>query len=88
MMFMPPSGRRPHIRTAAWAAINQRVAVSIRNLGADIAKNCVDCHMQVQDSDVIVSNVAGKQVKMRIRNHWIKVYAAPAGNLPAPQNLR
>jgi len=55
-------------------------------LGPDIAKNCVDCHMQVQDSDVIVSNVAGKQVKMRIRNHWIKVYAAPAGNLPAPQN--
>jgi hypothetical protein len=45
-------------------------------LGADIAKNCVDCHMQVQESDVIVSAVGGKQVKMRIRNHWIKVYPA------------
>lgn len=57
-------------------------------LGADIAKNCVDCHMQVQDSDVIVSNVAGKQVKMRIRNHWIKVYAAPLSTLQAPQRLQ
>lgn len=46
-------------------------------LGAEIAKNCIDCHMQVQESDVIVSNVAGKQVKMKIRNHWIKIYAAP-----------
>jgi hypothetical protein len=51
-------------------------------LGQDIAKNCVDCHMQVQDSDVIVSNVAGKQVKMRIRNHWIKIYAPPAAYPP------
>ena len=45
-------------------------------LGGEIEKNCVDCHMQVQESDVIVSAVGGKQVKMRIRNHWIKVYPA------------
>jgi len=43
-------------------------------LGQDIAKNCVDCHMPVQDSNVIVSNVSGKQFRMRIRNHWIKIY--------------
>jgi hypothetical protein len=49
-------------------------------LGPDIAKNCIDCHMQVQESDVIVSNVASKQVKMRIRNHWIKIYAHPPSN--------
>ncbi len=54
-------------------------------LGQDIARNCVDCHMQVQDSDVIVSIVDGKQVKMRIRNHWIKVYAAPLTSLQASQ---
>ena len=48
-------------------------------LGQEIVKNCVDCHMPVQDSNLIVSNIvsqgAGKQVKMPIRNHWIKVYA-------------
>jgi Cytochrome c554 and c-prime len=43
--------------------------------GAEIAKNCVDCHMPVQDSNVIVSSVDGKEVKMRVRSHWIKVYA-------------
>jgi len=32
------------------------------------------------------AKVAGKKVKMRIRNHWIKIYAAPDGNSPAPQN--
>jgi Cytochrome c554 and c-prime len=56
-------------------------------LGKDIARNCVDCHMQVQDSDVIVSIVDGKQVKMRIRNHWIKVYPASLSSLQAPQHL-
>jgi hypothetical protein len=49
-------------------------------LGQDIVKNCVDCHMPVQDSNLIVAKVTsqagGKQVKMPIRNHWIKVYAA------------
>ena len=44
-------------------------------LGQEIVKGCIDCHMPVQESDVIVSNVGGKQVKMQIRNHWIKVYA-------------
>ena len=48
-------------------------------LGQEIAKNCIDCHMPVQDSNLIVSNVGGKQIKMRIRNHWIKVYADSAG---------
>jgi hypothetical protein len=44
-------------------------------LGPKIRENCIDCHMPVQDSNVIVSDVKGKQVKARIRNHWIKVYA-------------
>jgi len=48
-------------------------------LGQELAKNCIDCHMPVQDSNLIVSNVGGKEIKMRIRNHWIKVYADAAG---------
>jgi hypothetical protein len=48
-------------------------------LGQDITKNCIDCHMPVQDSNLIVSNAGGKQIKMRIRSHWIKVYVEAAG---------
>jgi hypothetical protein len=44
-------------------------------LGAKIRENCVDCHMPVQDSNLIVADLKGKQVRARIRNHWIKVYA-------------
>ncbi|MGB9405604.1 MAG: multiheme c-type cytochrome [Candidatus Acidiferrales bacterium] len=44
-------------------------------LGAKIRENCIDCHMPVQDSNLIVSDLDGKQVKARIRNHWIKIYA-------------
>lgn len=44
-------------------------------LGAKIRDNCIDCHMPVQDSNLIVSDLNGQQVKARIRNHWIKVYA-------------
>lgn len=43
-------------------------------LAAKLRENCIDCHMPVQDSNLIVSDLDGKQVKARIRNHWIKVY--------------
>ena len=46
-------------------------------LGARIRDNCIDCHMPVQESNLIISNVNGKQIKARMRNHWIKVFAAP-----------
>jgi hypothetical protein len=49
-------------------------------LGAKIRQNCIDCHMPVQDSNLIVSDLNGEQVKARIRNHWIKVY--PTGQNP------
>jgi hypothetical protein len=48
-------------------------------LGEKIRETCIDCHMPVQDSDLIIANVSSareKQVKARMRNHWIKVYAA------------
>lgn len=47
-------------------------------LGAKIRENCIDCHMPVQESDLIIADLDGKQVKARMRNHWIKVYPAAA----------
>ena len=49
-------------------------------LGTKIRENCVDCHMPLQESDLIISNTAEKQVKARMRNHWIKVY--PGAQVP------
>jgi hypothetical protein len=43
-------------------------------LGPKIADNCIDCHMPVQQSKAIVTNSKGKQIRARVRNHWIKVY--------------
>ena len=43
-------------------------------LGAKIRENCIDCHMPLQNSNLIVSNLNAEQFKARIRNHWIKVY--------------
>lgn len=43
-------------------------------LGEGIATRCIDCHMPVQDSHLIVSADNGRQVNARVRNHWIKVY--------------
>lgn len=49
-------------------------------LGEKIASRCIDCHMPVQDSHLIVSDDNGRQVSAHIRDHWIKVY-------PGTQNL-
>jgi hypothetical protein len=46
-------------------------------LGARIRDNCIDCHMPEQESNLIISKVNGKQIKARMRNHWIRMYAAP-----------
>ncbi len=43
-------------------------------IGTKIAVGCIDCHMPVQQSNAIVSDSSGKQIKARVRNHWIKVY--------------
>jgi Cytochrome c554 and c-prime len=43
-------------------------------LGAKIRENCIDCHMPVQESDLIIANEGKTQIKARMRNHWIKVY--------------
>jgi hypothetical protein len=43
-------------------------------LGEQIASRCVDCHMPIQQSNLIVSDSNGKQVRAKVRSHWIKVY--------------
>ena len=35
---------------------------------------CVDCHMPLQPSTVIVANQVGGQFHVNVRTHWIKVY--------------
>ena len=49
-------------------------------LGHKIASDCIDCHMPVEATNVIVSDTAGKEVRARMRNHWIKVY--PDARMP------
>jgi hypothetical protein len=43
-------------------------------MGAQIASKCVDCHMPNQQSNLIVSDSNGREVKATVRTHWIKVY--------------
>jgi hypothetical protein len=60
-----------------------------KSLGHRIANNCINCHMPVEETNVIVSKSAGQVVHAKMRNHWIKVYANTrlpenAGSPPAP----
>ena len=43
-------------------------------LGPSIQKKCVDCHMPVQRTNVIVATTAGQRIQATMRTHWIKVY--------------
>jgi hypothetical protein len=43
-------------------------------LGEKITGSCVNCHMPVQASNLIISNSNGKQTKAMVRSHWIKIY--------------
>ena len=45
-----------------------------RKIGGQIADKCVDCHMPNQQSNLIVSDSNGRQVRPKVRTHWIKVY--------------
>lgn len=44
-------------------------------LGHQIVDKCIDCHMPVEETNVIVSQTAGEVVHAKMRNHWIRVYA-------------
>jgi predicted CXXCH cytochrome family protein len=45
-----------------------------RTLKDKIVSGCVDCHMPVQASNLIISNSNGKQASAMVRTHWIKIY--------------
>lgn len=45
-----------------------------RKIGASIVKDCINCHMPIEETNVIVSKTAGKVLRAKMRNHWIKVY--------------
>ncbi|HTY83219.1 MAG TPA: multiheme c-type cytochrome [Silvibacterium sp.] len=51
-----------------------------KTMGHKIANDCIDCHMPVEPTNVIVSDTAGKEVRAKMRNHWIKVY--PGAHMP------
>ena len=51
-------------------------------MGHQIVDKCIDCHMPLEQTNVIVSQTAGEVVHATMRNHWIRVYAntmLPAG---------
>ena len=43
-------------------------------LGKAISSNCVDCHMPLQESELLVSDTNGKKLKPLVRNHQIGIY--------------
>jgi hypothetical protein len=45
-----------------------------KTMGRGIAKNCIDCHMPVEQTNAIVSETADKVIRTTMRTHWIKVY--------------
>ena len=46
-----------------------------KKMGHQIADKCIECHMPVEETSVIVSQTARQLVRAKMRNHWIKVYA-------------
>ena len=42
--------------------------------GQAIVGRCVDCHMPLQSSNLIVSALEGQSKQAQVRSHWIKVY--------------
>jgi hypothetical protein len=42
--------------------------------GKQIASNCIDCHMPVQASNLLVLDADDTTLKAKVRNHWIRVY--------------
>jgi Cytochrome c554 and c-prime len=52
------------------------------NLGAKLASNCIDCHMPLQETNLIVFDSKGGKARPRVRNHWIKVYSESNSSEP------
>ena len=43
--------------------------------GHQVASNCIDCHMPMQETNLIVFDQDGKKARPKVRSHWIKVYS-------------
>ncbi len=59
-----------------------------KTMGHKITNDCIDCHMPVEPTNVIVSETGSKVVRAKMRNHWIKVYSyarMPEGGTPSPR---
>jgi Cytochrome c554 and c-prime len=52
----------------------------VRKIGTQAAANCIDCHMPVQSSNVLVVDTENSRLAAQVRNHWIRVY--PNASLP------
>jgi Cytochrome c554 and c-prime len=44
-------------------------------MGDQIVRNCIDCHMPLQESRMLFSNTNGKKLTPKVRNHRIAIYA-------------
>jgi len=55
-------------------------------MGRRLEGKCVDCHMPVETSNVIISSLNGKPTKAMVRSHWIKVYSEFRDKNSAPRN--
>lgn len=45
-------------------------------VGERLRENCIDCHMPLQESSLIVSYSKQGELKAHMRTHWIRVYPA------------
>jgi hypothetical protein len=45
-----------------------------KKMGHQIVNECINCHMPIEQTNLIVSQTAGQVVHATMRNHWIKVY--------------
>ncbi|MGA8272494.1 MAG: multiheme c-type cytochrome [Candidatus Sulfotelmatobacter sp.] len=50
--------------------------------GHQAASNCINCHMPLQETNLIVFDQNGRKSKPKVRNHWINIYSESAP-LPA-----
>lgn len=46
----------------------------VRRVGKQIASDCIDCHMPVEASNLLVLDADDMRLRARVRNHWIRVY--------------
>jgi hypothetical protein len=46
----------------------------VRKMGKQSTSNCIDCHMPVQSSNMLVLDAGDRRLQAKVRNHWIRVY--------------